>query len=88
MHCAGSSVDIVRVFVWWVATKQQMTTSFAWFLSRWAKLMSWEDVRKIYRVSWHTVYKAVKHAVDYGLAHRKLDDITPASTAICGVCLA
>jgi len=65
-----------------------MTTSFAWFLSRWAKLMSWEDVRKIYRVSWHTVYKAVKHAVDYGLAHRKLDDITPASTAICGVCLA
>lgn len=71
-HCNSIHVEKVP---WASGRKQQMTTSFMWFLSRWANRMSWEDVRRTFKISWHTVYKAVQHAVDYGLAHRKLDDV-------------
>ena len=51
-------------------------TSFAWFLARWAKRMSWKKIAVAFGVSWDTVYAAVKMAVDYGLEHRSLECVT------------
>jgi transposase len=44
----------------WASGKERITTSFAWFLARWAKRMSWKEVAVAFGVSWDTVYAAVK----------------------------
>ena len=53
-----------------------MTTSYRWFLARWAKRMCWKDVATAFHVSWDRVYTAVKQAVSWGLEHRDLEGIT------------
>ena len=60
----------------WASGKERITTSFAWFLARWAKRMSWKEVAVTFGVSWDTVYAAVKMAVAYGLEHRSLEGVT------------
>jgi transposase len=60
----------------WAKGKQRVTTSFAWFLARWAKRMSWKEVGVAFGVSWDTVFAAVKMAVAYGLEHRSLEGVT------------
>jgi transposase len=40
-----------------------------------AKLLAWDVVARMFRISWNTVRSAVKQAVDYGLAHRKLGQV-------------
>ncbi len=52
-----------------------MTTSYRWFLARWAKRMCWKDVATAFHVSWDRVFTAVKQAVFWGLEHRDLEDI-------------
>jgi transposase len=59
----------------WADGKAQMCTTFAWFLSNWAKALSWKETAARFRVSWQTVFRAVETAVAWGLAHRNLDDI-------------
>jgi transposase len=46
------------------------------FLASWAEDLPWKRVSERFRTSWHTVYRAVQWVVDYGLAHRKLDNVT------------
>lgn len=43
--------------------KQTLTTTFRWFLARWAKRLSWQEVAEVFWVSWEDVFRAVKHAV-------------------------
>lgn len=60
----------------WARGKEQHTASYQWFLARWATLLSWSDVAMVFHTSWDHVYNAVKYAVVYGIAHRKVDNVS------------
>lgn len=60
----------------WSNGKSPMTTTFAWFLASWAKVLSWTETARRFRTSWATVFAAVRLAVEWGKAHRNLDGIT------------
>ena len=73
VNCSGCGVRTERVP--WSEGKSPTTLEYQWYLARWAKRMSWKEVAECFRVSWDRVYGAVRHAVDWGLAHRCLDGI-------------
>jgi hypothetical protein len=52
----------------WSDGKSPVTTTYAWFLARWAKKLSWKDVSESFQTSWHSVFRSVELAV----AWRKL----------------
>jgi len=68
----GVTVEIVP----WGDGKNQLTTTYRWFLASWAKRLSWSEVGSIFRTSWESVCRAVEHAVEWGLAHRDLSGVT------------
>ena len=59
----------------WAEGKSPITTTYAWFLARWAKRLSWSEVAAVFRTSWDSVFRAAKLAVAWGLAHRNLKGI-------------
>lgn len=67
---------IVVEVVPWVEGKRQVTTTYAWFLARWAQRMSWLDVARAFRTSWENVFRSVEMAVEWGRAHMSLDGVT------------
>jgi transposase len=73
VDCPECGVTVERVP--WAEGKQALTTTFRWFLARWAKRLSWQEVAEVFWVSWDDVFRAVKHAVSWGLAHRDLSGI-------------
>ena len=73
VDCEDCGVTVEKVP--WAKGKKQITTSYAWFLSTWAKCMTWTDVARAFRTSWDSVFRAVEMAVSWGLAHRNLEDI-------------
>jgi len=73
IQCARCGIIVEKVP--WAPGKRRITDSFAWFLAAWAKRMSWMEVARAFHVSWDCVYNAVRMAVDYGLEHRRLDDV-------------
>lgn len=73
IDCPRCGVKVERVP--WAEGKSPTTTSYAWFLARWAKLMSWKQVASAFGTSWDTVYRAVGLAVEWGLKHRDLKGI-------------
>jgi transposase len=70
--CCGIVVESVP----WADGKQRLTTTYAWFLARWAKKMSWTEVANSFNSSWSTVFRAVQCAVQWGRAHVNLQNIT------------
>ncbi len=60
----------------WSEGKDQMTTTYKVFLSRWAKRLSWKETAEIFKSSWDSVYRAVQFVVAYGLAHRDVENVT------------
>lgn len=60
----------------WAEGKHQLTTTYAWFLAKWAKRLSWKEVSEVFQTSWEKVFSAVSMAVAWGLAHRDLSDVT------------
>jgi transposase len=60
----------------WAQGKHQITTTYAWFLARWAKRLSWIEVARAFRTSWETVFRSVEMAVEWGRAHMEMDGIT------------
>jgi transposase len=68
----GVTVEMVP----WCDGKNQLTTTYRWFLATWAKRLSWSEVGTIFRTSWDSVFRAVEHAVAWGLAHRDLSQLT------------
>jgi transposase len=60
----------------WAEGKRTVTVAYAWFLSRWAKRLSWAQVAEAFRTSWHTVYCSVEQAVQWGRVHQDLEGIT------------
>jgi transposase len=59
----------------WARGKERQTEAFAWFLTFWAKLLTWQQVAETFGVSWGTVFAAVERGVEWGLARRQLDGI-------------
>jgi len=60
----------------WAEGKNHLTTTYAWFLAKWAKRLSWKECAVAFDTSWDNVFRAVKMAVAWGLAHRNLDNVT------------
>ena len=59
----------------WASGKSQATTTYAWFLARWAKRLSWSEVAEAFQTSWERVFRSVEMAVTWGLAHRDLENV-------------
>jgi transposase len=59
----------------WAEGKNQLTTTYAWFLAGWAKRMSWRDVARAFRTSWENVFRSVELAVTWGREHMDLGGI-------------
>jgi len=70
-HC-GIKVEQVP----WAQGKRSITTTYAWFLARWAKRMSWSEVAEAFQTTWHVVFSAVVMAVRWGHQHVDLSGIT------------
>ena len=68
----GVTVEMVP----WCDGKNQLTTTYRWYLAGWAKRLSWSEVGSVFRTSWESVARAVEHAVDWGMAHRDLSGVT------------
>jgi transposase len=68
----GVTVEMVP----WCDGKNQLTTTYRWYLASWARRLSWSEVGSIFRTSWDSVCRAVEHAVEWGLAHRDLSQVT------------
>ena len=60
----------------WSTGKHHLTDIYRCFLAQWAKKLSWTEVARSFRTSWEKVYHSVKYVVDYGMAHRRLDQVT------------
>src|SRR4030042_5558179 len=64
----------------WAQGKSPLTTTYVWFLARWARRLSWKEVAEIFHTSWDSVVRSVKMAVAWGLAHRDLEGISAIGT--------
>jgi transposase len=52
-----------------------MTLAMMCFLSRWARRLSWRETARAFGTSWECVYRSVEWFVQWGLAHRKLENV-------------
>jgi transposase len=59
----------------WASGKHQLTDSYAWFLARWARRLSWKEVAEVFNTSWDKVFRAVEMAVQWGRGHQDLSGI-------------
>ena len=64
VDCARCGVTVERVP--WAEGKNHLTTSYQWFLARWAQRMSWQGVAVAFRTTWENVFRAVQMAVSWG----------------------
>jgi len=71
-HCGGVHVELLP----WVSGKRQFTRALMVTLATWARVLTWKQVAALFHCSWSTVATAVDEAVDYGLAHRDLSQVT------------
>ena len=55
----------------WSTGKSPISQPLVVVLATWARLLAWDVVAKLFRLSWGTVRAAVSQAVEYGLAHRR-----------------
>lgn len=74
VDCRGCGVKVESVP--WGCGKKRLTWSYAWFLARWAKRLSWSEVARIFDTSWPTVFRAVEAAVQWGRRHVSLEGVT------------
>jgi transposase len=74
VHCC--SCGIVTEKVPWGEGKHRLCTAYMWFLARWAKRLSWAEVAEAFQTRWEHVFRSVRWAVLWGLAHRSMDGIT------------
>jgi transposase len=73
VECPQCGVKVERVP--WAEGKSQLTTRYRWFLARWAKRLSWQEVARVFGTTWEHVFRSVKYAVSWGLKHRDLGGI-------------
>jgi transposase len=73
VKCPDCGVKVEQVP--WGDGKCALTTRYRWFLARWAKRLSWKEVAEVFGATWDSVFRAVKHAVFWGLVHRDTSGI-------------
>lgn len=73
VECANCGIKVEQVP--WCDGKHSLTTTYRWFLAAWAKRLSWKGVADAFETSWQNVFRSVKHAVSWGLAHRDLEQV-------------
>lgn len=73
VDCPTCGVTVERVP--WATGKGHLKTSYRWFLARWAKRLSWSDTTVAFNTTLENVFRSVKYAVLWGVAHRGLSDI-------------
>jgi transposase len=74
VDCPDCGIKVERIP--WAEGKNHLTTTYAWFLAKWAKHLSWKEVADAFQTKWDNVFRSVKMAVAWGLANRNLDNIT------------
>ena len=72
--CPACGVKVEQVP--WCDGKNQLTTTYRWFLAGWAKRLSWKAVAYVFGTTWQNVFRSVNHAVSWGLANRGMGGIT------------
>lgn len=70
--CCGVRTELLP----WVTGKQRLTRAYSCFLAKWAEMLPWYSVAKLFSCAWGTVATAVKSMVRYGIEHRDLSGIT------------
>jgi transposase len=73
LDCKHCGVRVERLP--WAKGKHQLTDAYAWYLSEWAKRLSWKEVADVFHTSWDHVFTSVEMAVNWGKAHRNLTGI-------------
>ncbi len=73
VECPACGVKVEQVP--WCDGKNHLTTTYRWFLAGWAKRLSWKGVASAFGTTWQNVFRSVRHAVSWGLAHRSLEGI-------------
>jgi len=73
VNCPICGVTVERVP--WSDGKEHLTTSYRWFLARWARRLSWTETAAAFNTTWEHVFRSVKYAVHWGIAHRDLSGI-------------
>jgi len=58
VECPRCGVKVERVP--WAEGKNHLTTTYAWFLARWAKRLSWKECAEAFETTWDNVFRAVK----------------------------
>jgi transposase len=66
---------VVVEHVPWSDGKRPVTIAMMGFLSRWARRLSWRETARVFGTSWECVYRSVEWFVEWGLAHRKLENV-------------
>jgi len=74
VDCSSCGVRVESVP--WAQGKHHLTRTYAWFLARWAKRMSWMDVAEAFQTTWDNVFRSVKMAVEWGRQHMDLEGVT------------
>jgi transposase len=67
----GVTVELIP----WAEGKNHLTTTYQWFLARWARRLAWQEVAEVFRTPWDNVFRSVRMAVGWGLGHRDLNGI-------------
>ena len=73
VNCPRCGVRVEQVP--WCDGKHSLTTTYRWFLAGWARRLCWKEVAEVFGTTWQNVFRSVKHAVSWGLAHRDLAGI-------------
>ena len=74
LNCKDCGIKVEMIP--WADGKKRITKSFGWFLSSWAKRLTWKDTAEAFQTSWDTVYRAVEVAVDWGRERLDLSNVT------------
>lgn len=78
VECPDCGIRVDRVP--WAEGKKHLNTTYAWFLASWAKRLSWLEVARAFQTTWENVFRAVQMAVEWGLVHRNLENVTAIGT--------
>jgi len=73
VNCPDCGVRVERMP--WVSGKRRLTEAYAWFLSGWAKRLSWKEVAEAFRTTWDHVFCSVERAVSWGRKHQDLSGV-------------
>ena len=73
VDCPDCGVTVEEVP--WGDGKCTLTKSHRWFLAGWAKRLSWKETAEVFGTTWEKVFRAVKHAVLWGLVHREIQGL-------------